>query len=80
MKDLLEKYCRHRHPGIKKVSSVPIWMIKIIAMLSGKKDLKNAAALFAYLKKVKEMGNPDETNKLLGKPEITFEKWLNLKI
>lgn len=26
-----------------------------------------------------EMGNPDETNKLLGKPETTFEKWINLK-
>jgi uncharacterized protein YbjT (DUF2867 family) len=79
MKDLLEKYCKLRYPKIKKVSTVPIWMIKIIATLIGNKELKNAASLFAYFEKVSEMGNPDETNKLLGKPETTFEKWINLK-
>jgi uncharacterized protein YbjT (DUF2867 family) len=76
MKDLLEKYCKNSFPDIKKVSSVPIWMIKIIAMLSGNQELKNAASLFSYFEKVKEMGNPDETNNLLGKPETTFEKWM----
>lgn len=79
MKDLLEKYCKLCHPEIKKISTVPIWMIKIIATLTGNKELKNAASLFAYFEKVSEMGNPDETNKLLGKPETTFEKWINLK-
>lgn len=79
MKDLLEKYCKLRYPEIKKVSTVPIWMIKIIATFSGNKELKNAASLFAYFEKVSEMGNPDETNKLLGKPETTFKKWINSK-
>ena len=79
MKDLLEKYCKLRYPEIKKVSTVPIWIIKIIATFSGNKELKNAASLFAYFEKVSEMGNPDETNTLLGKPETTFEKWINLK-
>jgi len=79
MKDLLERYCKNSFPDIKKVSSVPIWMIKIIAILSGNKELKNAASLFAYFEKVKEMGNPHETNELLGKPETTFQKWMNSK-
>ncbi len=75
MKDLLEKYCKRCYPEIKKVSTVPLRVIKIIAILTGNAQLKGAASLFAYFEKVKEMGNPDETNALLGKPETTFEKW-----
>jgi len=26
-----------------------------------------------------ELGNPDETNRLLGKSETTFEKWVHSK-
>lgn len=80
MKDLLENYCRLRYPEIKKVSVIPIWITKIIAMLSGNRELKNAASLFGYFEKVKERGNPDETNELLGKPAITFEKWVSTKV
>lgn len=79
MKDLLEKYCRMHYPGIKKVSAIPIWMIKTIANLTANKGLKDAASLFAYFEKADERGNPDETNVLLGKPEITFEKWVQAK-
>lgn len=76
MKELLERYCSENFAAIKKVSSVPIGMIKFIAMLSRNKQLKNAAELFAYFEKVKEVGDTNETNLLLGKPEITFDNWL----
>jgi len=79
MKDLLEQYCKLRYPEIKKVSSVPIWMMKMIGLLTGNKQLKGVASLFAYFEKVNELGNPDETNALLGKPIITFEKWIQSK-
>ena len=79
MKDLLEKYCQVRYPGIKKVSIIPIWMAKFMAILTGNKGLKEAASLFGYFEKVKELGNPDETNALLGKPVITFENWVQSK-
>jgi uncharacterized protein YbjT (DUF2867 family) len=79
MKDLLEKYCKHHFPEIKKVSTIPLWMVRMIAILTGNKEMKNAASLFAYFEKVKELGDPDETNILLGKPEITFEQWINSK-
>jgi len=79
MKDLLEKYCKNRFPEIKKVSSIPIWMIKIIAILSGNKELQNAVSMFAYFEKVKEAGNANETNNLLGKPQTTFNKWLEIQ-
>jgi uncharacterized protein YbjT (DUF2867 family) len=79
MKDLLEKYCKLRYPEIKKVSSVPIWMMKMIGLLTGNKQLKGVASLFAYFEKVNELGNSDETNALLGKPIITFENWIQSK-
>ena len=79
MKDLLEKYCQVRYPEIKKVSIVPIWMAKFIAILTGNKGLKEASSLFGYFEKVKELGIPDETNALLGKPITTFENWVQLK-
>ena len=79
MKDLLEKYCKLRYPEIKKVSSVPIWMMKMIGLLTANKQLKGVASLFAYFEKVNELGNPDETNALLGKPIITFENWIQSK-
>lgn len=78
MKDLLERYCRHRYPEIKKVSAIPIWMLKAMSSMTGNKELKDAAHLFSYFEKTGEQGNPEETNLLLGKPEITFEKWISL--
>jgi len=80
MKDLLEKYCKARYPEIKKVSIIPIWMAKFMAVLTGNKGLKEAASLFGYFEKVKELGNPDETNSLLGKPTTTFENWVQSKV
>jgi len=80
MKDLLEKYCKVRYPQIKKVSTIPIWMAKFMAVLKGNKGLKDAASLFGYFENVKELGNPDETNALLGKPTISFENWVQSKV
>ena len=54
MKDVLTKYCAEIHPEIKKVSSIPIGMMKFIAFLTGKKDMKIAASMFGYFEKVGE--------------------------
>jgi hypothetical protein len=78
MKDLLEKYCRQRYPEVKKVSTMPTGMIRMIASLTGNKELKEAASLFAYFNKTPEMGDPQEANNILGKPETTFEQWVQL--
>jgi len=79
MKDLMEKYCKALHPEIKKVSVAPIPLLKVIATLTGKSELKAATALFSYFQKVKEPEKSTETDTILGKPEIDFEKWLELK-
>jgi uncharacterized protein YbjT (DUF2867 family) len=79
MKDLLNKYCEVQHPEIKKINTVSTGMLKFIAMISGKKALKTVAEMFRYFEKTKEQGNTEETYSLLGKPQISFEKWLYLK-
>ena len=79
MKDLLEKYCKVLYPEIKKVSVAPIPLLKIIAILTGNRHLKEAAALFSYFQKVKEPEIAPAANDMLGKPELDFEKWLELK-
>ncbi len=79
MKDLLEKYCQSNYPEIKKVSVVPIPLLKVIARLTGNKELKEACNLFAYFQKVKEPEISPEAGGVLKQPELNFEKWLKLK-
>lgn len=79
MKDLLFEFCKIHHPDIKKVNSVPLGFMKFLSAIMAKKELKNAVQLFSYFEKVKEFGDSKETDLLLGKPEITFQNWLELK-
>jgi len=79
MMDLMVRYCRAFHPGIKKVSVAPLPMLKWIAILTGNRELKSAVALFSYFRKVKEPAIGPETNALLGKPAINFDTWIELK-
>lgn len=76
MKNALEKYTKSLYPEIKKISSVPIGMMKFIAFLTGKKEMKMAASMFGYFEKVGESASNEETNEILGAPEITLDKWI----
>lgn len=79
MKDLMERYCEVFYPEIKKVSVVSIPFLKFFAILTGNKELKDATALFSYFQKVSEPDITSQTDDLLGKPELDFEKWISLK-
>jgi uncharacterized protein YbjT (DUF2867 family) len=76
MKELLERYCREFHPEIKKVTETPIPVLKIIAFLTGNRQLKFAARLFSYFEKVKEPEVPAEDLARLGMAEIDFKRWI----
>ncbi len=78
MKDLLEKYCQALHPEIRKVSVTPIFVLRWMGILSGKPMLKYVASLFSYFQKVEEPVIPDGELRLLGEPELSFEKWVEL--
>lgn len=79
MKDLLEQYCAACHPEIKKISSVPTGMLKLIATLKRNRRLREVADMFGYFEKTREMGDPAETYTLLGEPKTSFENWLQTK-
>lgn len=51
-------------------------MMKLIGILSGNKEIKGVADLYGYFEKAREQGDPAFTNEMLGKAEITFEKWV----
>ena len=79
MKNLLLKYGKHLHPEIKSVSVTPIWLMKLMAVMTGKKELKMIASMFSYFEKVKEPRHVEDANTKLKKPETNFDKWLKSK-
>ena len=79
MKEILEMYCRELHPEIQKVSETPIPVLKMIAFLTGNKQLKFAASLFSYFEKVKEPLIPAEDLDKLGRAETDFATWIKAK-
>jgi uncharacterized protein YbjT (DUF2867 family) len=79
MKEILEMYCRELHPEIQKVSETPIPVLKMIAFLTGNKQLKFAASLFSYFEKVKEPVIPTEDLDKLGRAETDFATWIKAK-
>jgi uncharacterized protein YbjT (DUF2867 family) len=79
MKEILEMYCRELHPEIQKVSETPIPVLKMIAFLTGNKQLKFAASLFSYFEKVKEPVIPAEDLDKLGRAETDFATWIKAK-
>jgi uncharacterized protein YbjT (DUF2867 family) len=78
-KEILEMYCRELHPEIQKVSETPIPVLKMIAFLTGNKQLKFAASLFSYFEKVKEPVIPAEDLDKLGRAETDFATWITAK-
>jgi len=79
MKELLSEYCKVYHPEIKKVSTAPIGLLKFLSFVAGIKELKKVTQLFSYFEKVKEPEVFNEADNLLGKPEITIQRWLETK-
>lgn len=76
MRDVLHLYVKHKHPEIKNVSSVPAWLLKLIAKLTKNSELKLVASIFGYFDKVIEPVNADKSSEILGGPRMSFDNWL----
>jgi uncharacterized protein YbjT (DUF2867 family) len=76
MQEALQRYCLKFHPEIKQVSSMPFWLVNLLAAFTHNQELKGVGAMMSYFEKVGEMGDPAEANDLLGAPGITLDKWL----
>ncbi len=77
MRDAMERYCKAFYPEIKKVGTMPVWMGKLMSVLIGSAELKFAASLMGYFEKVTELGDPAETNALLGAPATMLDEWID---
>jgi uncharacterized protein YbjT (DUF2867 family) len=77
MDEALRRYCAVFHPDIKKISSMPFWLVKMLAIITRNQELKGAGEMMSYFEKVGERSNnPANDNCILGAPTITLDMWL----
>jgi len=77
IREALRRYCAVFHPDIKKVTTMPFWLVRLLATVTGSQGLKAAGELMSYFDKVGEGSNiPAKTNGLLGAPTMTLDVWL----
>jgi len=79
MSEALRRYCAVFHPEIKEVSSMPFWLVKLLAVTTRNQELKGAGDLMAYFEKIGEKSsNLANDICILGTPTITFDQWLEM--
>ena len=76
MNEAIKRYCRVLHPEVEKISTMPIWLAKLIAALTKNEDMKFAANLMGYFNKTAEVGDAAEANAILGAPATTLDAWI----
>jgi hypothetical protein len=76
LREALSRYCAVFRPEIKKVSSMPFWLVKLMGTITGSQELKGAGEMMSYFEKVGEGDNSPQTNCILGTPKTTLEVWL----
>jgi uncharacterized protein YbjT (DUF2867 family) len=76
IQEALRRYCVVFHPEIKDVSSMPFWLVKLLATITGNQVLKGAGEMMSYFEKVGEWRNLPEIDGGLGVPMITLDMWL----
>ena len=76
LKTALERYCAVFHPEVKGISTMPVWLVKLLGTLTGNEMLKFAANLMSYFDKTPEVGDPAEANQILGAPATTLDAWM----
>lgn len=74
--EALSQYVKVKHPQIKKVNNAPFWLLKTIAWLTKNQQLKDIIPVFEYFETTTEVGSPDTTERLVGKPQTRLSEWL----
>ncbi|MBN1266139.1 MAG: NAD(P)H-binding protein [Anaerolineales bacterium] len=76
LKNALLQYCSVFHPEVEKVSSIPVWLAKLMGTLMRNPAMKFGVELMGHFEKTAERGDPAEANALLGAPQITLTTWM----
>lgn len=75
-KEALLRYCQAFFPEVEKVSGMPVWLVRLMARVTGNDMMKFGADLSDYFDKVGELGDPRPAHELLGAPSLTLDDWL----
>lgn len=57
------------------VNHSPYWLGTLLTWLTGDKSIRHAAKLCRYYESVGDIGDPSETNELVGAPKIELSDW-----
>jgi len=76
MHEALRRYCAVFQPDIRQVSTMPFWLVKILATITGNQELKSAGEPMSYFEKVGEGSSSTKVNGILDAPTITLDMWL----
>ncbi len=76
LREALTRYCAAFHPEIKKVSSMPFWLVSLLGTLTRNQALKGVGEMMSYFEKVGEGDSLDRVNSICGLPAITLNAWL----
>jgi hypothetical protein len=76
IREALRRYCAVFHPEIKEVSSMPFWLVKLLATVTRDRGLLGAGELMAYFEKVGEGNFRPEDPCVLGSPAMTLDRWM----
>ena len=73
--EALIRFVRACYPDLHILRLLP-WQARLIAALTGRRELAEVARLIAYFDEVGELGDPSEANALLGGPTVTLQQWI----
>lgn len=76
LSDALRRYCTVIQPEIKQVSSMPFWLVKMLATLTNNQQLKGACEMMSYFETVGESTSAPKNDGILAAPAITLDQWL----
>jgi hypothetical protein len=76
IREALQRYCTAIHPEIKEVSSMPLWLVKMMASATNNHALKGGGEMMTYFEKIGEGNQLPQRNCILGEPKLTLDRWL----
>lgn len=77
--EALRRYCAALHPKIKKVTTLPYWLAKLIARMRHSEEMAWAVHFMRYFERVREQGDPQPAYRILGGPQVILDDWLEEK-
>ncbi len=73
-REALGIYIKNVNPKIK-IKQVPLRILKFFAAITFSKQLKDILPFMDYFNNTGELGDPTETDEMLGTPQISLEDW-----